>query len=369
MRWLISNATIADETGAKQQANILIEDRTIARVSSENIDVPVSQEYDLRGYTLLPGFIHTHVHLMDCYDGFNEEKLRLWLMAGITQLKDQGILSRYTAGDAVAWRERCKKTHMFPGIAVCGKYISSVNGYGGIDPIGVTTQLQARDAVKRQIDEGVDHIKIALDEGYDPYTNSLELLSAEILEAICDEAHRHGKKVSAHVNRSDKLEILLKAGIDEAAHVCFDPIRQETLEYMVSNGIALTPTLSVYGEILANWGAPLLYGAMENVKRFADLGGILGLGNDYMQDKAPWTPVGMPMMEMELLRKAGLSMVQIINAATIGGAKILDNESIGRIAPGCAADLIAVKGDPYEIPYLLSHICFVMKDGIVVKNS
>jgi imidazolonepropionase-like amidohydrolase len=369
MRWLISHATTVDETCSKKQINVLIEDKTITQVSNEKIDIPVSCEYDLHGYTLMPGFINTHVHIMDCFDGFNEEKLKNWLRAGITQLRDQGIFSRYSACDAVEWREKCKKSHMYPGISVCGKFISSINGYGGVQPIGVTSQSQARDAVKAQLDDGVDHIKIALDEGYDTYTNSLELLSPDILEAICDESHKHAAKGSAHVNRNDKLEILIKAGIDEAAHACFDPIQQTTLDYMVNNQIAMTPTLSVYGEITSNWGVPFLYGAMENVKRFADLGGITGLGNDYMQEKAPWTPVGMPIMEIDLLRKAGLSMTQIINAATIGGAKILDNDKIGRIAPGYLADLIAVKGDPYEIPYLLSNISFVMKDGIVIKNN
>lgn len=295
----------------------------LVKISSEDLEIP-ALEYDLDGYTVMPGFINTHIHLMDCFDGFNNDKLKKFLMSGITYLRDEGILSRHNADDAIAWREGIRKYCMYPSIAVCGKFISAVNGYGGISPIGITNESEARDAVDMQVNAGVDHIKIALDEGYDTYSQSLDVLPLNILAAICDQTHKYGKKVSAHVNRSDKLEILLKAGIDEAAHTCFDKIPDSTLETMAKNKVHMTPTLSVYGEITTNWGAPFLYSAMDNTKRFVDMGGIIGLGNDFMEEKEIWSPVGMPIMEIELLLRAGLTMNQVIEAATVGGAKILE---------------------------------------------
>lgn len=367
MKYLLKNASIVNEDGNCNNINILIDDKTISQISHESIDV-TAQEVDLSGYTVMPGFINTHVHLIDCLDTFNDDKLKKWLMSGITYLRDEGILSRNTTEEAVEWKNKYINFSLYPSIAVCGKFISAYNGYGGVEPIGVSSEKEARDAVKMQIDAGVDHIKIALDSGFDAYTQSLDLLSLEILSAICDESHKLGKKVSAHVNKSDMLDILLKAGIDEAAHACFDPISDSNLEYMVKNNIFMTPTLSIYGEILVNWGAPLLYGAMENTKRFVDMGGTIGLGNDYIEEKAIWSPVGMPIMEIELLQKAGLTMNQIISAATLGGAKILGKENYGVIKEGYIADIIAVKGNPYELPYLLSNVNFVMKDGIIVKQ-
>lgn len=367
MRCLLKNATIIDGRGERVTVHILTEDKKILKVSREVINIP-AMEYDLSGFTLMPGFINTHVHLMDCFDGFNNDKLKKWLMSGITYLRDEGILSRHNANEAVSWRDKIRSSCMYPGIAVCGKFISAVNGQGGVAPLGVTTESDARDAVRMQVNEGVDHIKISLDEGYDAYTQSLNLLPLNILTAICDQAHILGKKVSAHVNRTDKLEILLKAGIDEAAHTCFDRISDNTLEFMVKNKVYMTPTLSIYGEITTKWGAPFLYGAMDNVKRFVDMGGIIGLGNDFIEEKEIWSPIGMPIMEIELLLKAGLTINQIISAATIGGAKILDKEDYGKVEENCIADLIAVKGDPYELPYLLSSIGFIMKDGVVIKN-
>jgi len=367
MRNLIKNATIIDEDGNSCTVNILIKGTSIVKVSKDDIDIPAI-EYDLSGYTLMPGFINTHVHLIDCFDAFNEDKLKRWLMSGITYLRDQGIFSRNTTEEAVKWRNKIVNSSLYPSISVCGKFISSINGYGGVEPLGVSTEYEAREAVKMQIDCGVDHIKIALDNGYDAYTQSLDTLPFEVLSAICDETHKLGKKVSAHVNKSDKLDILLKAGIDEAAHACYDHISEDNLKFMVRNNVFMTPTLSVYGEILTNWGAPLLYGAMDNTKRFVEMGGVIGLGNDYINEKEIWSPVGMPIMEIELLQKAGLTMQQIVSAATTGGAKMIGKNNYGEIKEGYTADLIAVKGNPYEFPYLLSNVNFVMKAGIVVKQ-
>lgn len=368
MKTLLKNATIVDKNNNRRRVNVLIENSYIKKISEDKMDV-IAQEYELQGYTLMPGFINTHVHLMDCFDGFNEENLKKWLCSGITSLRDEGILSDYTAQDCVDWRDKCRKSFMFPSFDVCGKFIAAPGGYGGVAPLGVATEQEAREAVKMQLDCGVDHIKIELDSGYDAYSASLPVLPIEILFSICDETHKWGKKVSAHVTAKDKLEILLKAGIDEAAHTCYDTIPDATLEYMVKNKVCMTPTLSVYGEITTNFGAPFLYKAMDNTKRFVDMGGIIGLGNDYIEQKQLWSPVGMPIMEIELLLKAGLTMHQVITAATVGGATILGKSDYGKIEENCIANLIAVKGDPYSIPLLLSCVNFVMNRGVVVKDS
>lgn len=103
--------------------HILVEGRKILNVSKEVPEIPAI-EYDLSGYTVMPGFINTHVHLIDCFDPFNEDKLKKWLMSGITALRDEGILSRHTAKDAVNWRDKCKNSSTYPSIAICGKFIA-----------------------------------------------------------------------------------------------------------------------------------------------------------------------------------------------------------------------------------------------------
>ena len=131
MRCLLKNATIVENSGKRKTVNILTDDMKILKISEENLNIPAI-EYDLSGYTVLPGFINTHVHLMDCFDGFNNDKLKKWLMSGITYLRDEGILSRHNTYDATMWRDSIRNSCIYPGIAVCGKFISAVNGYGGV---------------------------------------------------------------------------------------------------------------------------------------------------------------------------------------------------------------------------------------------
>ncbi len=199
MRCLLKNGAIVDSNGERKIVHIVTENNKISIVSQSEIEIPAN-EYDLTGYTIMPGFIHTHVHLFDCFDGFNKEKLRKWTLSGITCLRDEGILSRCPTNDVVNFRNQLKSNCLYPKLMVCGKFISAVNGYGGIAPFEVSTEQEARDAVKQQVNEGVDHIKVSLDKGYDPYTQSLQLLSFHLLEAICNEAHKLGKRVSAHVS-------------------------------------------------------------------------------------------------------------------------------------------------------------------------
>ena len=369
MRFVLSGATVLLPDGGCAKRNLLIEGRTIVKVSAEPLDGIPAHTVDLTGFFMTPGLIQTHVHLFDCFDSFSDERMKRWLDAGFTFLRDEGILSYVTTEEALRWRDRLRNDVSRPSIAVCGHFLSTVGGYGGSEPVGLASPAEARDAVRRMADQGVDHFKTTLDHGFDAYSQSLPLLGEEILTALCDEAHRLGKRVSAHVNSSDKLALLVQAGIDEAAHACGDRIPNVLLQAMVDQGIAMTPTLSVYGEITNNWGAPLLANAAENVRRFVELGGVIGFGNDFICEKPIWSPVGMPMMEIELLRKAGLSMRTILRSMTLGGALVLGRDDLGRIAEGCVANLVAVRGDPTELPYLLTHMNFIMQDGIVVAQD
>ncbi len=367
MRYIIRNAAVFLHGEGVQARSVLVDGRRIAKICEEDMDVS-AVEIDLSGHTLMPGFINTHVHLMDCYLGFDSDRLKKWLHAGITHLRDQGILSYHTAADAVCWKRRLENDCTMPSLSVCGKFLSTNHGYGGVEPIALHSTSDAKDAVKSLADAGVDHIKLPYDEGYDPYTHSLEMLSEPILEAIYDEAKRNNLRVSAHVLRAERLKTLLRTGLDEAAHMCMDFIDDETMAQMIGHRVMMTPTLSIYGMMHAEYGAPFIYQAMDNVFRFVRHGGIIGLGDDFIEEKPVWCMTGMPYMEIELMRKAGLTMTEIIEAATFGGASIMGRDDMGRIAEGSIADLIAVKGDPLEFPYLLSNVQFIMKNGIPVKS-
>ncbi|HSN65992.1 MAG TPA: amidohydrolase family protein, partial [Fusibacter sp.] len=105
----------------------------------------------------------------------------------------------------------------------------------------------------------------------------------------------------------------------------------------------------------------------QNVLRFVEAGGIIALGDDYIEEEAPWYRLGMPIMELKLLKEAGLTNMQIIVAATQNGSIVcgLDKE-IGTIETGKRADILIVEGNPLENLDNISNVRMVIKEGHII---
>jgi len=134
----------------------------------------------------------------------------------------------------------------------------------------------------------------------------------------------------------------------------------------------MVPTIAVYEGLarergnLVEWRRiiqPLLY---DNLLRFARAGGTLALGDDY--GGAREMTIGMPADEIGHWIAAGLTPMQVIVAATSGAARVLELEDeLGRIAPGLAADMLVVEGDPLvEIDALVRPV-LVLHNGREVR--
>jgi imidazolonepropionase-like amidohydrolase len=104
------------------------------------------------------------------------------------------------------------------------------------------------------------------------------------------------------------------------------------------------------------------------VRRFHDLGGKAALGTDFIigEGKQP----GMPLGEMEMLRAAGLTPMEVIEAGTRQAAIVCGHGSeLGALAPGMLADVIAVDGDPLEDLQAMSRVVLVIKNGEIAVIS
>lgn len=107
----------------------------------------------------------------------------------------------------------------------------------------------------------------------------------------------------------------------------------------------------------------LLRKMMEWERMFVAAGGLLGAGSD------PWGTGFLPgfgnLRNYELLVEAGFTPEQAIQILTLNGARILGEEArIGSIAPGKAADLVVVRGDPLRAPSQVYEVTLVFRDGI-----
>ncbi|HMO56931.1 MAG TPA: amidohydrolase family protein, partial [Roseiflexaceae bacterium] len=158
-------------------------------------------------------------------------------------------------------------------------------------------------------------------------------------------------------------------GIDDAAHMPRDRMPDELIAEMVARNVALVPTIDVYEGLAEErgnaeeWRRTILPVMYDNLRRFAAAGGTLALGDDYGN---PRVALGMPMPEIEHWLAAGLTPLQVIVAATHGGAIVCGREEqIGRLLPGMAADILVVAGAPLDDIGALARPVLVVRDGEV----
>jgi imidazolonepropionase-like amidohydrolase len=309
---------------------------------------------DISGNTIMPGFINAHVH-----GAFNAARLAEWAQTGVTSVRDMSanghsIDSIKSFRDSVINRSDCAR------LFTAGLMIGVPGGYGCLY---ITSPEDAREKVTALINAGVDAIKISLEDGY-AGTSGLPMLSPEELRAIIDTAHERGKRVTVHITQARYLQQAVEAGVDEIAHLAYDPIPAAVLEMMVRKKIDLIPTFTIF----RYYGAPIDT-CIANLHNFIKAGGRVALGNDIGGPPMGYEP-GIPMYEIECMQKAGMTPMEIIVAATRNGAHVCDQERVlGTLERGKIADILVVEGNPLQDLNALRNIRLVMKDGTVIRNQ
>jgi imidazolonepropionase-like amidohydrolase len=81
-------------------------------------------------------------------------------------------------------------------------------------------------------------------------------------------------------------------------------------------------------------------------------------------------PHGTQAREFELMVKYGMPAADVLRASLLNGARLLGKQNvIGQLKPGFYADVIAVPGDTLQDISVLTHVSFIMKNGVVYKNA
>jgi imidazolonepropionase-like amidohydrolase len=370
---VLVGGTLIDGVGGAPlpDAVVAIRDGRIAAVGRAD-DVPFAPETparDLRGKTVLPGFVNAHAHT----DALAIGDLAQWTRAGVTTIRDLG-----GPRDAMLTRRAeiaVRGDPTLPRLLAAGPIITVPGGhpipvYGPSDEVlTVDGPEDARAKVAELIDAGADVIKIAVSGRTDVRWPEL---SDEEIRAITETARGRGVPVAAHVDRASALRRAVENGIADAAHMPRDRMPGDLIALMVERGVALIPTIDVYEGLAeergnaAEWRRTTLPVMYDNLSRFAAAGGMLALGDDYGN---PGVAPGMPMAEMRHWLAAGLTPMQVIVAATRGGAAVCGlAEEIGVIQAGRAADLLVVEGDPLAEIEALERVALVIRGGVVVTE-
>lgn len=390
---------LVDGTGrVVTDAVVVIDGDRITGVGSGDAAVPHEAEViDLTRFTGIPGLIDVHTHMTYYWDQapgtrpweqqsdrnpavtvfLSQENARKTLESGVTTVRDLGA-SDYAD---VAMRDLIDRGAMTgPRMFVAGHGLH-VTGRperpGFVTPAGGRADgvPEVLRAVRRQIAAGADVIKVYGSTGSGEDVSGDQTFTFEEMKAAVDAAHQAGKRIAIHSYGPAGARDAVRAGADSVEHAT-DP-DEDTIADMVKRKTFYVPTIDhnrYYAEHRKEFGyGPavadrlLAYRArnLETARRAHKAGVRFAMGSD-----AVFTMFGENARELLSFAEAGMTPREALAAATTNGAALLGkDESLGAVAAGYHADIVAVEGDPLaDIRAVVEGVRWVMKGGTVVVD-
>jgi imidazolonepropionase-like amidohydrolase len=342
---------------------------------------PVSGQptIDLGQLTLLPGFIDTHVHIGWHFGAggrfqpsddspadaalYGAENAYVTLMAGFTTVQSVGAASDKPLRDAIA-------RGVIPGPRI-------LTSLGQISNVRMTPQ-QIRDDIRQKKTAGADLVKIfaslSIRDG------GAATMTQEQLDAACGEAKAQGLRTLVHAHSSEAMTRSALAGCTQVEHGSL--ANADALKFLADKGVWFDPNI---GLVIQNY--------VENKTHFLGIGNYTEEGFAYMEKaialnrtmyaRALRTP-GLKMVmgtdavagahgqnareAIERVRQGQKPMQAIMEMTSLAAKSMNLDKDLGSIAPGLAADLVGVDGDPFTDITALQRVRFVMRHGSIYKR-
>ena len=359
---------------------------------------------NLKQSYVLPGFMDMHVHLAQEYVPKAERQSKIepeyralfaanaaskTLMAGFTSVRNVGDGGMET----ISLREAINQGLVIgPRIFTSGKTIATTGGHG--DPTNgmpkdnyapptpeegvIDSPEEAIKAVRQRYKDGTDGIKITATGGVLSVAKSGEnpqFTDAELI-AIVSTANDYGLWTAAHAHGKEGMKRAVLAGINSIEHGTY--MDQEIMDLMKARGTYYVPTIMAGDWVAEKAKIPNFFPTLVKPKAekigpqitstFAEAykaGVKIAFGTD-----SGVSAHGDNWQEFILMTNAGMSNEDALKSATIETAKLLRVEDqLGQIKPGMFADIIAFQKNPIEDISIVKNVSFVMKDGVIYKQS
>lgn len=375
---VLSGGSVWTEPDAEPIADgvVIVRDGVIAAVGVRGeIAIPDrATVLDCTGGTVTAGFWNCHVHFFELAwaDAARQPAARLaprleamLTRRGFTSVFDLG--SPHANTSAIRARIECGEI-AGPRIHTTGE---ALLGPGWMPPAAVLARLglmafpapelsdaaSARAAAQALLAGGADGVKLFAARPSPPFTAMPEAA----MRAVVEVAHRHGRLVFVHPTNGDGLRAAVCAGVDVIAHTTpqSGPWDAATLAAMRQADVALIPTLKLWRHQLGEAPARL---AVAQLRAWVAAGGTVLFGTDVggMSDQDPGE-------EYALMAAAGMTPAQILAALTTAPAERFGAAArSGRIAPGLAADLVVIDGDPARDVGAFARVRCAARGGAVV---
>jgi imidazolonepropionase-like amidohydrolase len=388
---------LVDGTGRTlTNAVVIVEDDRIKSVSSGDAPLPAgAQVIDLSRFTGIPGLIDAHTHVTYYWDGVTtprfepprhpvvraalaQENARKALESGVTTIRDLNAPD----GVDLAMRDLINMGKTIgPRMFVSGIAIRITRPTVPIPPVGI--MVDGVDgvirAVRQVIASGADWVKMhGSTGGFDDVTQ-FQTFTFEEMKAAVDATHALGKKIAIHSYGPAGARDAVRAGTDSIEHGAdFD---DATIAEIAKRRIYYIPTIDHNQVYVEHADTVFRFPAdakerlrqyiqrnVETTRKALRAGVRIVMGSD-----AVYSGWGLNTRELDWFVKIGMTPERALRTATAEPAAMMGLEkSLGAVAPGFFADIVAVEGNPLTDITAVTrpeNIRWVMKGGQVVVDK
>ncbi len=355
-------------------------------------------DLDLPDYTLLPGLIEAHAHLFLEGGELNLDKRSAYLKqtpddflkcarSRLEKIVRLGVIAVRDAGDKHGVGLTLSKLYagtnrpMMPYLDSPGAAIHHQGRYGSFMADPIENFVSPKQCVEARVKSGADRIKLIptgiINFKKGAVTTEPQMTTAEVAEIVAA-AKSFGKQTFAHASGDAGIERVIDGGVDSVEHGFF--VRDDQLAKMRDRQTAWVPTFAPVqvqvdhadmmgwdGEVVSNLNKILEQHALSLVKAH-EMGVQIIAGSD-AGSVGVAHGIGF-LRELELMERAGLSPLAVINATTgTSSSRLAFREKFGQIKPGFQSRFMFTRHSPLEsVSNLRKQKCVVF-DGAVFAGD